>query len=147
MYERKQNGEVFFSSLCVTYSRFGNYPANGLVTEQPQYSVVVCIFHILQNTEIQLISNDLRLIFTCLLLLASPCIFHSSRHTFATTITLSHGIPIETVSKMLGHTSIKTTQIYAKILDTKVMDDMAALKELYTRKESQKSPDNKAVNG
>ena len=72
---------------------------------------------------------------------------HMARHTFATTITLSHGIPIETVSKMLGHTSIKTTQIYAKILDTKVMDDMAALKELYTRKESQKSPDNKAVNG
>lgn len=81
VYECKQNGEVFFSSLCVTSFRFGNYPANGLVTEQPQYSVGVCIFHILQNTEIQLISNDLRLIFTYSLLLASPCIFHILKHT------------------------------------------------------------------
>jgi hypothetical protein len=146
VYECKQNGEDFFSLLSVTCSRSGNCPANGLVTEQPQYSVVVCIFSTSQNTEISLIPNGLRLIYTCSLLLALPCIFHTRRHTFATTITLSHGIPIETVSKMLGHTSIKTTQIYAKILDTKVMDDMAALKELYTRKETQKSPNNKAVN-
>lgn len=127
MYERKQNGEVFFSSLCVTYSRFGNYPANGLVTEQPQYSVVVCIFHILQNTEIQLISNDLRLIFTCSLLLASPCIFHLARHTFSTTVTLAKGVPIETVSKMLGHTNIETTQIYARITNDKIRNDMQQL--------------------
>lgn len=129
MYERKQNGEVFFSSLCVTYSRFGNYPANGLVTEQPQYSVVVCIFHILQNTEIQLISNDLRLIFTCSLLLASPCIFHCARHTYATEITLSHGVPLETVSKMLGHSRISTTQIYAKVTDDKIDMDTRSLEE------------------
>lgn len=127
VYECKQNGEVFFSSLCVTSFRFGNRPANGLVTEQPQYSVVVCIFHILQNTEIQLISNDLRLIFTYSLLLASPCIFHLARHSFATEICLTKGVPIESVSKMLGHTNIQTTQIYARVVDRKLSHDMNML--------------------
>jgi len=54
---------------------------------------------------------------------------HIARHTFATTVTLSNGVPIESVSKMLGHTSIKTTQIYAKVLDAKLSEDMAALQE------------------
>jgi len=55
--------------------------------------------------------------------------FHTARHTFATTVTLTNGVPIETVSKMLGHTSIKTTQIYSKVVDTKISQDMKALKE------------------
>lgn len=53
--------------------------------------------------------------------------FHMARHTFATTITLTNGVPIETVSNMLGHTKITTTQIYAKVLEKKVSEDMTAL--------------------
>ena len=55
---------------------------------------------------------------------------HLARHTFATTITLSNGVTMESVSKMLGHSSIKTTQIYAKITDTKVSREMQKLKEM-----------------
>lgn len=132
VYECKQNGEVFFSSLCVTSFRFGNRPANGLVTEQPQYSVVVCIFHILQNTEIQLISNDLRLIFTYSLLLASPCIFHTARHTFASTVTLANNISLEVVSKMLGHTNTRMTNHYAKLIDKCIGEQMDKLMDTFT---------------
>ncbi len=57
-----------------------------------------------------------------------PLTFHIARHTFATTITLNNGVPIETLSKMMGHTSIKTTQIYAKVLDHKISEDMLVLK-------------------
>ena len=53
--------------------------------------------------------------------------FHVARHTFATTITLGNGVPIESVSKMLGHTNVKTTQIYARITDQKVNSDMEVL--------------------
>jgi len=54
--------------------------------------------------------------------------FHIARHTFATTVTLSNGAPIESVSKMLSHTNIKTTQYYTKNMDKKVSDDMATLR-------------------
>lgn len=61
--------------------------------------------------------------------------YHIARHTFATTITLSNGVPIESVSKMLGHKNIKTTQHYAKILDKKVSEDMSALRNVLQKKE------------
>ncbi len=66
---------------------------------------------------------------------------HLARHTFATTVTLAQGVPIETVSKMLGHTSIKTTQIYSKVVDSKISSDMMKLKEYMNGTET-----NKAVN-
>lgn len=55
--------------------------------------------------------------------------FHVARHTFATTITLSNGVPIETVSKLLGHTKLSTTQIYARVLDHKLSRDIEILRD------------------
>ena len=57
---------------------------------------------------------------------------HLARHTFATTVTLNNDIPLETVSKMLGHTSLKTTKIYARLLDKKVGKDMVKLNSIYS---------------
>lgn len=112
--ERKQNGDDFFLSLAVTYFRSGNCPANGLVTEQPQYSVAICFFTTWQNTETMLISNGLRFIFICSLSLALPCIFHSSRHTTAT-LAISAGADISSVKEVLGHSSVTSTEVYAKV--------------------------------
>lgn len=64
---------------------------------------------------------------------------HMARHTFATTVTLSNGVPIETVSKMLGHSKISTTQIYAQVLDNKVSMDMKKLRESLNQNRSKKS--------
>ena len=61
--------------------------------------------------------------------------FHIARHTFATTITLSNSVPIDKVSKMLGHTSIWTTQLYAKTMEKKISGDMALLKIRMAQKE------------
>lgn len=62
--------------------------------------------------------------------------FHMARHTFATTITLSNGVPMETVSKLLGHTKIATTQIYARVLENKISNDMLNLKQILIEKKA-----------
>lgn len=60
--------------------------------------------------------------------------FHMARHTFATTVALSNGMPIETVSKILGHSKITTTQIYARVMDHKIKTDMDAVQERLNEK-------------
>lgn len=61
--------------------------------------------------------------------IGKPLTFHIARHTFATTVTLTNRVTIETVSKLLGHTIIKTTQIYAKVIEQKVSEDMRQLRQ------------------
>ena len=116
----------------VISSHSGNCPANVLVTEQPQYSVAICIFSTWQNTETMLISNGLRLIFFYLLFLAQHITFHTSRHTFATTVTLSNNISLEVVSKMLGHTNTRMTTHYAKLMDKCIGEQMDKLMDTFT---------------
>ena len=94
----------------------------------PYHSALRCVSGIRQNNAKPLISNGLRFIVTCLLTAALWVLFHLARHSFGT-LTLTAGIPIESIARMMGHTNIDSTQVYAQVTDRKISSDMDRLME------------------
>lgn len=105
---------------------FGNWTANALVTERILQITFFCVLLIWQNPANMLNTNYLSFIYSFLLSLAFLLLMHCARHGFAT-LALSMGMPIESVSRVLGHTNIVTTQIYAKITTQKLDNDLTML--------------------
>ena len=119
---------ALFLSIKIGYlSSFQKQAANSLVTETLQYFVFFCRPAYSAILVKCLIINVLRFILAIPFFTAFLNITYTARHTFATTTTLAKGVPIETVSKMLGHTNIETTQIYARITNSKIGNDMQGL--------------------
>lgn len=106
---------------------FPKQAANSLVTETSQYFVFFCRYVCSAILAKCLIINVLRLILVILFFIAFLNITYTARHTFATTITLSQGVAIETISKLLGHKNIRTTQIYANITHSHISGEMERL--------------------
>ena len=92
-----------------------------------QYSALPCVSGIWQNSENPLISNGLRFVVTCLLTVALWVLFHVARHTCATLL-VHQGVPITTVQKLLGHASVRTTEVYSEVLSNTIIRDLKAVK-------------------
>ena len=104
---------------------FPKQAANSLVTETLQYFVLFCRSDYHAILVKCLIINDLRLIRTILFFIAFLNITYVARHTAATVVFLANDVSMENVSKILGHSNIRMTQHYAKVLDSSIMRDMA----------------------
>ena len=119
---------------------FPKQAANSLVTETLQYFVFFCRSVYYAIFAKCLIINDLRLILVILFFIAFLNFTYAARHTFAVTVCLENGLPIETLSKMLGHTNLKVTQAYARITYRKVTEDMKVLKNKLKDWKSESGP-------
>ncbi|MGA9590779.1 MAG: site-specific integrase [Salegentibacter sp.] len=102
--------------------------------DHPEVKSGKCILPVLSNQKSNAFLKEIAMMCG----IKKPLTTHLARHTFATTITLTNGVPIESVSKMLGHKDLRTTQHYAKIVDRKISDDMKALREKLDAKASKK---------
>lgn len=98
-----------------------------MVTQILLYLAISCFLAKQQIKVIWFISNELRFIYPASLVTVLSIIIHRARHTFASTTTLAKGVSIEAVSKMLGHTNIKTTQIYARVTENMISNEMHKL--------------------
>ena len=103
--------------------------------DHPEVRKGNCILPVLSNQKSNAFLKEIAMMCG----ISKPLTTHLARHTFATTITLTNGVPIESVSKMLGHKDLRTTQHYAKIVDRKISDDMQALKIKLAKKEGKES--------
>ena len=120
---------ALFLSIKIGYlSSFQKQAANSLVTETLQYFVFFCRPAYSAILVKCLIINVLRFILAIPFFTAFLNITYTARHTFATTIALGSGLPIEVVAKMLGHRNIRTTQIYAKIMPKAVLEGFQKIK-------------------
>ena len=109
---------------------FPKQAANSLVTETSQYFVFFCRSVCSAILAKCLIINDLRLILVILFFIAFLNITYIGRHTFAT-VALANRVSMESVAKMLGHTDIRTTKIYARVLDKTVSEEMKGMRSKF----------------
>ena len=110
-------------------------PALGLIKKYSNHPMAVIpgtLFPVITNEKLNVYLKEVAMLCG----IKKNLTYHMARHTFATTVTLSNGVPIETVSKLLGHTKIATTQIYARVLERKVSDDMETLRKVLKLKKS-----------
>ena len=112
---------------------FGNWTANALVTERILQITFFCVLLIWQNPANMLNTNYLSFIYSFLLSLAFLLLMHTARHSYATSVCLANGVSIENVAKMLGHSNIKMTQHYARVLDSSILKDMMNVKSALSK--------------